>query len=689
MAIVTVEVIAPNGANNPIPISGAFVYIYNDGQGVLPISQGTTNANGLWTTPDIPDGNYTFETTVFGEQSVQPINIDINNNRVVLAPALTASIVFTQEDFVTPVTFGRNQGDVLGVLLELGRGAAEAEPTTDFRVSSGNLINARRETDREIHWQPLGAAGRQTVTATVTDTATNATFEITEAIDILRLSGFQAGDTVPVSLSRSGTQQTRDQILWVAIRNRTEAISFTGSGYSDFIISVLGQGNTTRLNGRNRQVITRQQNSLSQPIHGVSAYELLRTATEVFLLMEAGTNIQGADRYTNEQLFDPNEEAQRLGRTLTLREAVNQLAGYLGNGRLPYIERVIRNAFPGEPETNSIFTRGILADRASNPPLIELIWSYWHEEAMLVQTMNAISLRFQNRRGKGERDPLAHLEIAPLYPLNNLLWGYIQDEVHSLSVTRRNYEYNHHYGLSLQGAAISDFRPADSRSRFLEGFHNLLHQATVFYKQDDDTTFQADSFPLLNSLREVHLILAEGAHNQFGDLPWTARVEMLMQQWLLSRPELRQFLQSRQMVPYREGWMAQVDTMKQLQGWTDVSVTHFNYLATFGERILLSIRYGNWVDVTNSASAANWARYWRPEIQNYIHSYRAATGVDLATEAKDSRQEKLRVMQPSKLIEQRLKSGRHVPAVSDTGTEPVSSGFRQRRASRAAANGRK
>jgi hypothetical protein len=44
-------------------------------------------------------------------------------------------------------------------------------------------------------------------------------------------------------------------------------------------------------------------------------------------------------------------------------------------------------------------------------PLIELIWSYWHEEGRLVQTMNAISMRLQNRRGRIDRDPLATLEI--------------------------------------------------------------------------------------------------------------------------------------------------------------------------------------------------------------------------------------------------------------------------------------
>ena len=98
----------------------------------------------------------------------------------------------------------------------------------------------------------------------------------------------------------------------------------------------------------------------------------------------------------------------------------------------------------------------------------------------------------------------------------------------------------------------------------------------------------------------MHLLLAEGAHNQFGDLPWTARVEMLIQQWLLARPEMRDFLQSRPMVPYKEPWMGEVDTMKTLQGWTDVTVTHFRDLAVFGEQILLSIRYGDWIDINDA-----------------------------------------------------------------------------------------
>ena len=139
-----------------------------------------------------------------------------------------------------------------------------------------------------------------------------------------------------------------------------------------------------------------------------------------------------------------------------------------------------------------------------------------------------------------------------------------------------------------------------------------------------------DAFPLLNALKEVHLILAEGAHNQFGDLPWTSRVEMMTQQWLLARPQMRDFLCRRPMMPYTESWMPAVDAMKALQGWTDVSVIHFRDLGVFGEQIILSVRYGNWNDVNDAEEARNWALYWRNEIQSYVHAYRSVTGVDLA-----------------------------------------------------------
>src|SRR4030095_71728 len=127
----------------------------------------------------------------------------------------------------------------------------------------------------------------------------------------------------------------------------------------------------------------------------------------------------------------------------------------------------------------------------------------------------------------------------------------------------------------------------------------LLNLCVKFYNQYDDTTVVADGFPIMNALKEVHMILSEGAHNQFGDLPSTARMEMLMQQYILARPEFREFLPSRQMVAYPEPWMDRVGTLNQLHGWTKTNVLHFRDLGMFGEQIILSIRFSAWSDVIN------------------------------------------------------------------------------------------
>ena len=82
----------------------------------------------------------------------------------------------------------------------------------------------------------------------------------------------------------------------------------------------------------------------------------------------------------------------------------------------------------------------------------------------------------------------------------------------------------------------------------------------------------ADGFPVLNALRETHLILAEGAHNQFGDLPSAARVRDADHAVAAGpagdarvprRP--RRWCRTR-----RRGWTGST-SMKTMQGWTDVS----------------------------------------------------------------------------------------------------------------------
>src|ERR1700733_1956219 len=420
----------------------------------------------------------------------------------------------------------------------------------------------------------------------------------------------EVGGRVGVRLERTATPQTPDQGLWFAIRNRTQAISF--EPYRAFIDRVMGEGydfHTPLGNG----VLDPMLREFRSRRHGVQAYELLKVATQVFLLLNCGVKI--------------TEEHFRQRDNFTFDWAFKKLDEYLGESRqLPYLKRVIEAAFPWLERDGMRY--GSVLGGIHEPCLIELIRDYWFEEGMLMQTMNAVTRRFQNVHAPGQHDPLANLEIDPLRPLGNILWGLSQD-LQLLSVRRRTYEYMHEYGLTLYGKATASVRPADTRSKFLEAFHNLLYLCSVFFKEDNDTTVIADGYPLLNALKDVHLILAQGAHNQFRDLPWTVRAETMVQEWILAQPEVREFLQSRMMVPYKEPWMPQVDTMKTLQRWSDVTVTQFRDLGVYGEQIVLSIRYGDWIADINEDHAKNWARFFRSDIQAYLHSYRAATGIDL------------------------------------------------------------
>jgi hypothetical protein len=155
---------------------------------------------------------------------------------------------------------------------------------------------------------------------------------------------------------------------------------------------------------------------------------------------------------------------------------------------------------------------------------------------------------------------------------------------------------------------------------------------------------------------------------------------MLIQQWILARPEFREYLPTRIMVALPEPWMDRVDAMKSIQGWSDVSVLHFHNLGFFGEQVLLSIRFGAWTAVNDPYKAANWARYWRAELQGYIYAYRSVTGVDLTAEITDNQQSDSRYLQPSIHLARRMagQRGSH-PALAMKGTGvPVPVRMRQK-----------
>jgi hypothetical protein len=122
-------------------------------------------------------------------------------------------------------------------------------------------------------------------------------------------------------------------------------------------------------------------------------------------------------------------------------------------------------------------------------------------------------------------------------------------------------------------------------------------------------------------------------------------------QHILAQPQMREFLGGRPMTPYSEAWMDRVDTMKSIQVWADASVMHFHDLATLGEKLVLSLRVGNWADIgVGSEQARMWADAFRSSVQKYVAAYRAVTGVDLSRKPD--------VTMPSVLLARRLETQR-------------------------------
>lgn len=356
---------------------------------------------------------------------------------------------------------------------------------------------------------------------------------------------------------------------------------------------------------------------IKHPAYGMDTYRHLRRATQFAVCGQ----LLGAETSRNQSVKD----AQRAYEA-KLKELEGAHGVYLNKLKetgvlVPYYEiistRVLGDAF--EPAW----------DVARRPLGIELLWSYWMEEGLLTQTVNAVCMRFQNRRvrpGPGP-DPLFRFDLSPLAPVSNLIWSYVEAEPHRTSVRRRFHAYNEAYGVSPHGG-VPVMTTVNPRKAFLAAFHNLLYRCADFYEETDNRMIRPDGFPVLNALREVHLILGEGNHNQLGELTVASRVEMLIQQYILARSAVARFLGGPPMTPYPEPWMDRVDTMRGLLGLAGPSILHFHDLAESGERILLAVRNGPWSPGT-SAAAKVFATLLREDVQRYMHAYQAVTGVDL------------------------------------------------------------
>src|SRR5688572_24188496 len=328
------------------------------------------------------------------------------------------------------------------------------------------------------------AVGSWTVSITLTQVGVGAAH--TAAAEPIRVvqAPFASGDGVSVSMRRAAVAATVDQPLWVTIRASTRALGF--DNYIRFTDRVLCDGDdrlgSRRIGSREtRRELRRTDRRTALPFPNVDRYRLLKAATEVFIMINCRTD------HGDFSTVDLDEESARLNRNVRRGDLEAQFRRYLvetpdGRGGeldvLPYLGLVRRKLGDvpvvgrGADDDDAAVCYGILAEKLTNPCFLELIHSYWLERSGLVSTMNAINWRFQNRApAYPGRDPLAGLDVDPLRPLNNILWGWAQDEQHRLTAVRRDNEYQHLYGLSLGGPGR---RVADARSRFMGAFHSLL-----------------------------------------------------------------------------------------------------------------------------------------------------------------------------------------------------------------------
>jgi hypothetical protein len=439
----------------------------------------------------------------------------------------------------------------------------------------------------------------------------------------VNLKSFNQKEPLEIKLTPSTGVPTRDQAFWDLINN----YKLDFNHYRNFIDDILSCDLSKEIHSY--PVIEKKADTRRLPFNRTEAYSLLKFATERYV-----------ERVYNVKKHIDDHDYEKF-----------DLGDYLGRDNIiPYYD-LIKSKIKEYFKTGLDHETGFLQAHA-DATLIELIWNYWYEEGMVNHTMIAIARRFQNIKN-GYKDPLANFALDPLRPLNNILWGYIQDTQHRLTPTRRNYEYTSEYDLCVMSNMKPGFNPVDRRSKFLQSFHRLIYEATEYFVQSDNTTIRPDGFKLLNALRDTHRILAEGAHNQFGDLPTVARIETLMEQWILSRSEVREFLGGRIMVPYEEPWMDRVDSMKALQGWDNTNISFYRDLAVYGEKIILSVRYGNWTNITRRDHATNWADAFRDAIQRYIHSYYTVTGVDLSAQNVNTNSEE-RYLWPGMLIKDKF-----------------------------------
>jgi hypothetical protein len=247
-----------------------------------------------------------------------------------------------QDDFAHEIALDLD----LGFRLTIYNHSSQDErlvPTSYAVVGRRVLIRLETTVDSEIgaySWRqhrdaqitPLGKeaelvfarAGRLVIEATIAENRQ----QPAQASSLLEIAVSESdvqriGGHIRVTMDRTPADPTLDQALWVAIRNRTHAISF--ERYREFLGRIFQAGEPGDL----AEHASRRLREYGHRGHGIGAYQVLKYLTEVFLLLECGVRISHHHHHHHHPI-DPDEETKRLGRSYSFDEVERKLKEYLG-----------------------------------------------------------------------------------------------------------------------------------------------------------------------------------------------------------------------------------------------------------------------------------------------------------------------------------------------------------------------
>lgn len=227
-----------------------------------------------------------------------------------------------------------------------------------------------------------------------------------------------------------------------------------------------------------------------------------------------------------------------------------------------------------------------------DPEALELFWGFWIDAPRVDAAVAQL-----RRRRKRPDDPTVSALLAGM-----------EKDPDRADLARRLAAYTGAYGLP------ADARERPAAARFPVAFATLLELAEGFYAHRGDAYATESERRLLLALADVAGRLTEGTHSP--TLVAALRRDLVLSVYTLYLAEPR-VPHGREEAPRDERWETALDELAALNSWPQPPARTYSRLAHLGERILRSIRSVDWGTEGSVEKAADWALFWREDIELY------------------------------------------------------------------------